>query len=456
MNFMDWMALGAASGAYAEASRARSEVEALWVANQRLQGELETQKWVEELIYRFDKIVTAISSFPANPVNDFIDIVNFLRIIEENKLDTSCIRGIENKEKFEQTLEKSHRILEELESLPQVQDHIHQQEQAISERNQRALEQEQRRLDSQARVRRNLIITGLVLVLVVAGIFFVGSTTWVKAMRGDSHAQLILGEGYYNGDRGYKDFDAAFSWIKTVAEKGHSISVKDDISKSRDYASVVKWSEKGAQDGFEPEAAVEYYLGQIYYHGLGGIEKDYNKAAMWFERSASKGFEASVAADLGKIYYYGLGGQTDYNKAAMWFERSASKGSKPEPSVENLLGEIYYAKGDYFNATKHFKRAAEDGDLNAQLRLGRLYYYVHSGVQPNFVEAAKWFYKAASEENANAQLILGRMYAEGHGVPRDYAEALRWLQKAVANGLEGARFEMNELEKKVHGKQKVK
>jgi hypothetical protein len=60
MKYMDWAAMGMASGAYGAASsayeeaiRARLSVAALWEEHQRFRDELEFQKWVEELIYQF-------------------------------------------------------------------------------------------------------------------------------------------------------------------------------------------------------------------------------------------------------------------------------------------------------------------------------------------------------------------------------------------------------------------
>jgi hypothetical protein len=78
MKFMDWAAMGMASGAYGAASsayeeaiRARLTVDGLWKEHQRLRDELEFQKWVEELIYQFNKTVTAISEAPGNPIVDY-------------------------------------------------------------------------------------------------------------------------------------------------------------------------------------------------------------------------------------------------------------------------------------------------------------------------------------------------------------------------------------------------
>jgi len=56
------------------------------------------------------------------------------------------------------------------------------------------------------------------------------------------------------------------------------------------------------------------------------------------------------------------------------------------------------------------------------------------GVKKDDVEAAKWTRKAAEQGQVDAQFILGLVYAEGHGVPQDYAEAAKWLRKAADQG----------------------
>ena len=127
--------MGAASSSYGEASRAQAGVNQLWTEIQLIKEDInsqkyerEFQKWVEELIYQFNKTVTAISDSPRNPVNDFADIASFFRIIEENKINTACISGLENKEKFEQTLLKAQNLIAKLETNQEVQEYIRQQE----------------------------------------------------------------------------------------------------------------------------------------------------------------------------------------------------------------------------------------------------------------------------------------------------------------------------------------
>jgi TPR repeat protein len=56
------------------------------------------------------------------------------------------------------------------------------------------------------------------------------------------------------------------------------------------------------------------------------------------------------------------------------------------------------------------------------------------GVQQDYAEAMKWFQKAADQGNAIAEADVGVMYDNGQGVQRDYAEAMKWYRKAADQG----------------------
>jgi len=77
-------------------------------------------------------------------------------------------------------------------------------------------------------------------------------------------------------------------------------------------------------------------------------------------------------------------------------------------------------------------RAAQ-GDAEAQTNLGLLYYN-GQGVPQDYVQAAKWLEKAAVEGFAGAQVAFGLLYDEGKGVPQDYTRARQWYEKAAAQG----------------------
>ena len=58
------------------------------------------------------------------------------------------------------------------------------------------------------------------------------------------------------------------------------------------------------------------------------------------------------------------------------------------------------------------RKAADQGDSEAQLNLGFMYTLGH-GVPKNYAAAASWYRKAAEQGHASAQFNLGLMYSSG-------------------------------------------
>ena len=84
------------------------------------------------------------------------------------------------------------------------------------------------------------------------------------------------------------------------------------------------------------------------------------------------------------------------------------------------------------------RRSAEQGDVNAQHKLGRMY-DIGEGVPQDYADAAGWFRLAAEQGHAEAQYNVGVMYANGQGVPQDFVSAYMWIELAAATGFEDAR-----------------
>ena len=53
----------------------------------------------------------------------------------------------------------------------------------------------------------------------------------------------------------------------------------------------------------------------------------------------------------------------------------------------------------------------------------------------NAAEAVKWYRKAAEQGDAEAQYNLGVMYDKGEGVPKNNVEAYKWFNLAAARWL---------------------
>jgi len=69
------------------------------------------------------------------------------------------------------------------------------------------------------------------------------------------------------------------------------------------------------------------------------------------------------------------------------------------------------------------------------------------GVPQNYAEAARWYRRAAEQGHADAQLKLGHMYKDGVGVPQDRAEALRWYGRAAERGYAYAQLNLGSMYK---------
>ena len=93
-----------------------------------------------------------------------------------------------------------------------------------------------------------------------------------------------------------------------------------------------------------------------------------------------------------------------------------------------------YQSGDYATALREWTPLAEQGHVDAQLNLGRMY-YKGQGVPQDEKTAGKWITLAAEQGHVSAQAILSTLYASGRGVIRDYVYAHMWGSIAVSRGL---------------------
>ena len=75
------------------------------------------------------------------------------------------------------------------------------------------------------------------------------------------------------------------------------------------------------------------------------------------------------------------------------------------------------------------RKAAEQGDAEAQLNLGNAY-SKGAGVAKDLTKAAKWYRKAAEQGNYDAMLALVKAYRKGEGVPKDDRLADYWLKQS--------------------------
>jgi TPR repeat protein len=93
---------------------------------------------------------------------------------------------------------------------------------------------------------------------------------------------------------------------------------------------------------------------------------------------------------------------------------------------------------DYAEATRWFRKAAEQGQGESQYSMGLRYQLAQSVAQDD-KEAARWFKLAAEQGIGAAAEALAEQYAKGEGVTQDLVEAYKWAamasdQPGPANG----------------------
>ena len=134
----------------------------------------------------------------------------------------------------------------------------------------------------------------------------------------------------------------------------------------------------------------------------------------------------------------------EYDSAIKILERvqtSLEDELKNDPEKLYTTGKKYYDAGNYDEAVKYFREAAERNHAGAQFNLGDCYYKGH-GVPQSYEEAVKWFRKAAEQNYADAQNRLGFCYQKGYGVPQSYEEAVKWYRKAAEQNYAKAQYNL--------------
>lgn len=71
--------------------------------------------------------------------------------------------------------------------------------------------------------------------------------------------------------------------------------------------------------------------------------------------------------------------------------------------------------------------AARQGDSSSQFTLGTWYYNGEEGLPKDYSQAVVWYRRAAEQGNVRAQMALGLCYCRGEGVPKNIWKGLRLI-----------------------------
>jgi len=226
----------------------------------------------------------------------------------------------------------------------------------------------------------------------------------------------------------------ALNFVGSFAARSSTPETQLGTSVSGTSAPLRKAAEQG-------DADTQYNLGVLYYQEWKGqgVPHDDTQAAFWCR--TIRAWRAWInSADPYNQHY---------TQAVFWFRKAAEQG---EADAQDALGNLYYdghgplsmqlfmqvfTHGRYAQAALWYRKAAEQGDADAEYSLGMIY-EDGQGVPQDDTQAAAWLRKAAEQGDADAQWSLGGLYLDGQGVPRSYAEAYFWYDLATAGKQEAS------------------
>ncbi|WP_175282124.1 tetratricopeptide repeat protein [Candidatus Odyssella thessalonicensis] len=188
----------------------------------------------------------------------------------------------------------------------------------------------------------------------------------------------------------------------------------------------------------------QYRLGTVYHKGKMKLDSDAAKEAIrWFTKAADQG-HAKALYELGGYYYSGESLEYDAEKGFKLIEKAAQKNyvvAQITLGDYYLLGGSDYVDIDLKKAVFWYKKAAAQGDCDAQFKLAECY-TKGTGTRKNKNQAFQLYREAAEQGHLEAQYTVGRCYAEGRGVAKDLNQAFAWFKKAALSGSEEARYKV--------------
>lgn len=148
---------------------------------------------------------------------------------------------------------------------------------------------------------------------------------------------------------------------------------------------------------------------------------------------------------MASAYLAGRGVAKDPVQAAYWFRKAADQG---DPEAQNEMGYLYTwgigVDKDAGQAFRWFARAAGGGWQQAKLNMAVMYMR-GMGVARDPKFARELLEDLAAKKNARAEDYLGVMYLDGDGVPQDIRAAEEWLNRSAKSKNPEGEYAMGQL-----------
>ncbi|WP_416796316.1 peptidoglycan-binding protein [Ciceribacter azotifigens] len=149
---------------------------------------------------------------------------------------------------------------------------------------------------------------------------------------------------------------------------------------------------------------------------------------------AAKQGDPLALFEVAARYSEGRGVDGDFAEAAKWYKMAADKGFAPAMyRLANLYENGSGVERNVETARHYYELAAEKGNASAMHNLAVMHASGATGTQ-DYPTAAKWFGKAAELGVSDSQFNLAILNARGNGVPQNLVESYKWFAIAAKAG----------------------
>lgn len=221
-----------------------------------------------------------------------------------------------------------------------------------------------------------------------------------------------------------------------------NVLAKNELVKMDAIGANVPALLKAAESG---NADAQNSLGVLYLNG-NGVPADHEEALLWTEKAAERG-NLQAQLRLGEISFL----ESTKMDAFFWIPK------RPSRVIHGFVASVIYygfmaekemkESNDYskiiMEAKKWFLKAAEQGSIYAQMRLGdTIIFNKHDSTHKDGAEALSWYLKAAEQGDVMSQYKAGEIYYGGVGVSTDWKQAVSLYRKAAESGLGEAQYKL--------------
>ena len=278
----------------------------------------------------------------------------------------------------------------------------------------------------------------------------------LAAAKGSYKSALVLGQRYLDGRDVVQDLETSAYYFSVAADEASkfynsagnqprhemnklSTATEDTVHVGQrgQEDELIQYQQLRADQGHVPSIVA---MGDLYYWGARGVERDHVRAYEYFRRAADAGdIDGQVA--LAGMLLKGEGTEQDTATAVALYEAAAEKGNI---KALNGLGYAYFfgktVEKDEKKALEYFERGAILEVHGDSLYNAGYMYYNGIGTSVNKTKAAEYYEKAALKFGQfNAVYELGKMHLYGNGVERSARKAIDYLRPAARAGEWGGR-----------------